>query len=295
MKRILITGANSYIGISVENWLRKWKNEYEVDTLDMQKEEWKEYNFSNYDSVFHVAGIAHADVGNVSEETQNMYYRVNRDLALETAEKAEKEGVAQFIYMSSIIIYGDSAPCGKQKIITEHTEPIPANFYGDSKWQADKELQKRSTEKFHVVCIRPPMIYGKGSKGNYPLLSKMACKFPVFPSIRNQRSMLHIDNLCEFVRLIIKNNDSGVFFPQNAEYVSTSDMVKVIAKVNERKIWITPLLNPFIHLISHIPGKISKLANKAFGNLVYEKSLSAYREDYRVCGMEESVKRSERE
>lgn len=293
MKRVLITGANSYIGVSVETWLKQWKKDYEVDTLDMKRENWAEYDFSKYDSVFHVAGIAHADIGNVSEETKKLYYKINRDLALKTAEKAEKEGVSQFIYMSSIIIYGDSAPCGKEKVITKNTQPSPSNFYGDSKWQADKELQKKNTDKFHVVCIRPPMIYGKGSKGNYPLLAKMAGRFPAFPKVNNQRSVLHIDNLCEFVRLIIKNNESGVFFPQNEEYVSTSNMVKIIAKVRGKNIWITSILNPFIYLACHMPGKISKLANKAFGNLVYEKKISEYKEDYCVHGMEDSIQRSE--
>ena len=214
MKRVLITGANSYIGTSLERWLLQTPADYQVDTLDMQDDAWRDKDFSGYDTVFHVAGIAHADVEKVSEERKQLYYQVNTKLALETAEKAKKDGVKQFIFMSSIIVY---AGC-KEKIITAHTQPKPLNFYGDSKWQAEMGLSKLETDKFRIAILRPPMIYGKGSKGNYPQLAKLAVKLPFFPVVRNKRSMLYIENLNELIRLIIDNEDSGVFFPQNSQY-----------------------------------------------------------------------------
>ena len=56
------------------------------------------------------------------------------------------------------------------------------------------------------------MIYGKGSKGNYPELSKLAQKLPLFPNIKNERSVLYIENLASFVKLMIDNNENGTFF-----------------------------------------------------------------------------------
>lgn len=142
MRKVLITGAKSYIGESFEKWVtQKYPGEFQIVTVDMIDGGWREKSFEGYDSVFHVAGIAHADVGNVSEETKAFYYKINRDLAIETAEKAKKEGVEQFVFMSSAIIYGESAGIGKRKVITRTTKPHPANFYGDSKWQADKGVR----------------------------------------------------------------------------------------------------------------------------------------------------------
>ncbi len=294
MKKILITGANSYIGTAVEAWLQKDQEKYTVDTVDMIDGTWREKDFSEYDVVYHVAGIAHADVGNVSEERKAFYYKINTDLAVETAQKAKSEGVKQFIFMSSMIIYGESAGLGKQKIIDRDTEPCPANFYGDSKWQADKQIQELTDEQFKVVIVRPPMIYGKGSKGNYPTLAKMAKKLPIFPNIHNQRSMLHIDNLCEFIRLVIENEDAGIFFPQNQEYSETSQLVKMIADCVGRKIVLTSILNPAVWLASKVPGKISGLVNKAFGNLVYDKQISVYDGgEYQIADLKESIKRTE--
>ena len=294
MKKILITGANSYIGTSVENWLRKKEEDYLVDTIDMIDGTWREKSFASYDVVYHVAGIAHADVGNVSEETKAFYYKINTELSVETAKKAKIEGVKQFIFMSSMIIYGESGRFGCQKMITRNTVPSPANFYGDSKWQADQKIQQLGDEKFKVVIVRPPMIYGKGSKGNYPTLAKMARKLPVFPKIYNQRSMLHIDNLCEFLRLMIDNEEKGVFFPQNREYSKTSELVHLISKCTGNKMIITRVLNPFVWIAAYMPGKISGLVNKAFGNMTYDKEISVYpKGDYQIVSLEESVKRTE--
>lgn len=290
MKKILITGANSYIGTSFEKYIyENYPDGYQIDTLDMMDSNWKEYDFSGYDSIFHVAGIAHADVGNVPKETERLYYQVNCDLAYETALKAKKSEVKQFIYMSSIIVYGESAPYGKTKIITKDTKPKPANFYGDSKLQAEIKLSPLQDDSFNLVIIRPPMIYGKGSKGNYPMLSKLAKKLPVFPKINNQRSMLYVENLCEFVRLVISKNDQGIYYPQNSEYASTTAIVKTI----NPEIRISGILNPGVFISSKVPGKISGLCNKAFGNLVYEKSMSQYSENYCRYDLKESIWRTE--
>lgn len=272
MKKILITGANSYIGTSFEKYMKEnYPDDYQIDTLDMLNPDWKDYDFSGYDTVFHVAGIAHADVGHVSEETKQMYYKVNTDLTYKTASKAKQSGVKQFIYMSSIIVYGESAPVGKRKVITKDTEPQPANFYGDSKLQADLKIQPLSDDQFKVCILRPPMIYGPGSKGNYQMLSKFAKKLPIFPDIKNERSMLYIRNLCYFIKKCIDKNYNGIYFPQNAEYVSTSQMVKVIAKANGKNIHLTKILNPFVFILSKFPGKIGGMCNKAFGSMTYDK------------------------
>ncbi|WP_295267935.1 glycosyltransferase [uncultured Catenibacterium sp.] len=289
-KYILITGANSYIGESVEKWLKKTSSNYHITTLDMLNSHWRDYDFSQYDVVYHVAGIAHADVGNVSDEVKEKYYKVNRDLALEVANISKNSGVKQFIFMSSMIVYSGC----KETLITRNTKPKAENFYGDSKLQADLALQKLNDETFKVCIIRPPMIYGKGSKGNYPLLVKLATKLPVFPNVKNRRSMLHIDNLCEFIRFMIDNEEVGVFFPQNAEYTNTSEMVKMIAKVNEHKIIMVPGTNSLIHLMTKLPGKIGTLAKKAFGNSAYDMSLSNYTKgNYRIHSLLESIQATE--
>lgn len=259
MKKILITGANSYIGTSFEKYIANWPNEYQIDTVDMIDTTWRKKSFAGYDSIFHVAGIAHQ-----KETTENahLYYEINRDLAVETAQKATTDGVKQFVFLSSMSVYGI-----EEGRITYATIPSPKSNYGRSKLEAEKEICMLSSKDFAVAILRPPMVYGDGCKGNYQTLVKLAKTMPIFPDYHNQRSMIHIDRLCEFVKTIIDNRDGGLFLPQDDEYVCTSKMVQQIAADVGRSVKLVKFLNPAVSALKHCTAK----GKKAFGNLFYEK------------------------
>ena len=288
MKRILITGANSYIGTSFESYIKQWPEDYQVDTIDMIDGSWREKSFAGYDAVFHVAGIAHSDSERISEGQKALYYKINTDLTIEAAKKAKSDGARQFIFMSSIIVYGDTAPIGKKKIITNDTLPVPVNCYGDSKLQAENGIFPLQDDTFNIVILRPPMIYGKGCKGNYLTLEKLARKLPAFPNVKNERSMLYIENLTEFVRLIIENDESGLFWPQNAEYSNTSLLVKDIAEAHKKRVRLFCGFMPALKLASCFTKKV----DKAFGSLIYDASMSIYKPDYRIYSLSDSIMRT---
>lgn len=298
-KRVLLVGTGSYIGEAFTAYASEHYPSISVDAVDTLGSEWRNTDFSLYDIVYHVAGIAHADVGKVDEATKAKYYEVNTDLAIEVCEKAKAEGVKEFIFMSSMIVYGDSAPYGKNKFVDEHTVPVADNFYGDSKLQADVAVRDLANKDFKVIVLRPPMIYGKGSKGNYPTLAKLAKKLPVFPDVSNNRSMLYIENLCEFLCQImmvkeIKEN-AVVLAPQNAEWTKTGEMVKKIAEVSGRK---SVLMGGFMKLAVFLggktPGGIGRLVNKAFGNMAYIQEMSTYPGiNYQKISLVESIEKTE--
>ncbi len=290
MKRILITGANSYVGQSLEQHLSRWPKSYQVNTVDMIGDGWKEASFRGYDAVFHVAGIVHREQAKNDPDQAELYRKINVDLAVETARKAREEGVKQFLFMSSASVYGLQAPLGQVVMITKDTPLRPTDNYGISKAAAEKELEALKTEQFKLVILRPPMIYGKGCKGNYQTMAKLARKLPVFPKVSNQRSMLYMENLAEFVRLLIDDEAEGLFCPQNRAYVNTSDMVNRIAHANGKGIlliggvtWALKLLRPFTGIV-----------DKAFGSLCYDASLSAYSKEYCLKTLEESIEETER-
>lgn len=291
MKKILITGANSYIGMSFEKYIQEnYPEQYSVDTVDMIDGSWREKSFAGYDAVFHVAGIAHSDGGKISPERAKLYYAVNTDLTIETARKAKADGAGQFVFMSSAIVYGDSAPIGCAKRISRDTPVSPKNCYGDSKVQAELGIGQLNDDSFRVVILRPPMVFGKGSKGNYPLLSRIGRKLPIFPCVKNERSMIYIENLCEFIRLMIENDEQGIFWPQNREYSNTSEMVKMIAAAHGKNVMLVKGFAWLLKLLSHLTG----LVNKAFGSLSYDMELGEYQTDYRKYTLEESIARTEK-
>lgn len=285
MKRILITGANSYIGVSVERYLSRWPEQYHLDTVDMIGDGWKNHSFRDYDAVLHVAGLVHQPRTKNDPAQAEMYDRINHHLAVETARKAKAEGVRQFLFLSSASVYGLDAPVGKVVMITKDTPLNPKDNYGISKKHAEEGLQKLQDARFKVAILRPPMIYGKGCKGNYQTMANLARKLPVFPRVENQRSMLYMENLAEFIRLLIDDEAEGIYCPQNNEYVNTSDMVNLIAHANGKGIlllggftWALKLLRPMTGIV-----------DKAFGSLCYDFALSRYTKDYCVKDLQESI------
>ncbi|TFZ41209.1 NAD-dependent epimerase/dehydratase family protein [Soehngenia longivitae] len=264
MKKILITGKNSYIGTSLENWLMREPEKYKVDKIDMKDGSWKDKDFSQYDVVFHVAAIVHQKE---LPEMKEMYFKVNRDLPIEAAKKAKEAGVSQFIFMSTMAVYGEEGKLGEEVVINRNTPVNPKTFYGVSKFEAEVELNKLNDDRFKVVVLRPPMVYGPNCPGNYARLEKLAIKSPVFPYIDNKRSMLHIDKLCQFVKEYIDEEVRGLYFPQDDEYINTSLMVKEIAEKNGKSIHLSKAAGTVIKLI----GKRFDFINKVFGNLVYAK------------------------
>lgn len=272
-KRVLITGKGSYIGTSVKSYLLESPGKYEVEELETKGLIPSVSLFEGYDVVFHAAGVAHIKE---TEENKHLYYEVNRYLTIKIAESAKAAGVKQFIVLSSMSVYG--LVTGH---ITKSTEPKPVNAYGDSKLQADIELEKLADDSFLVAVLRSPMVYGKGCKGNYQQLRNFALKSPVFPKYKNERSMLYIGNLCEFVKRLIDNRSSGLFFPQNKEYVCTSEMVFNIARYHNKSILLLSVFYPFIKILR------VNVINKVFGNLTYEKvdtiDTYSFEESVRLC------------
>ena len=279
---ILITGAGSYVGTQVANWLEK-DGQFKVDAVDTFGENWKKADYTQYEVVYHVAGIAHV---NADPKMEPLYYQVNRDLTIAIAKHAKEAGVKQFIFMSSMIVFHESQSL-KAEVLTRNTQPNPNGFYGDSKRQAEMGLKELECETFKVCILRPPMIYGPNSKGNFPRLAKLAVKTPVFPAWHNKRSMLFIDNLGEFVKQAIVRQLSGTFYPQNRELADTVEIIRFFAKEAGHKVWITRLLNPFVWLGSFILQPI----NKMFATYHYDPSMSEMDFDYQLVSFEESLKR----
>lgn len=280
MKHILITGANSYIGTSFEKWLEASEGDYQIDTLDMIDSKWRQFDFSPYDAIFHVAAIVHKNEKNMDP---TIYDKVNRDLPIELAGLAKAAGVKQFVFLSSMSVYGN-----KEEVITKETKENPSTYYGKSKLAAEKGLMQLESADFKILMMRPPMVYGPKATGNYTRLSKLSRITPIFPNIANQRSMIYIDNLLEFVRKAIDTNLSGLHFPQNKEYVTTSQLVKTIRDVNGKNTLLTAIFNPIIKPLLNVSQ-----FNKLFGNLVYAKELSTEVFDYQVADFHESVRKSE--
>lgn len=274
MKKILIVGKNSYIGLSLKRYLENEPNNYFVEELDTLGFHGSAYNFGDFDAVVCVAGIAHIKE---TKENAQLYYEVNRDLAVQIAEKAKADGVEHFVFLSTMSVYGMESG-----VITPDTLPAPKNNYGKSKLQAEQMLSALCDESFKLTVIRPPMVYGKDCKGNFQTVVKLACKLPVFPKVNNARSMIYIDNLCNFIKLCIDQTKTGIFCPQNREYVNTSAMAKAIASQKGKKLFLSRILGVLVAVVR----PFCSLLTKAFGSLIYK---DMEKDDFSYCVIDGEV------
>lgn len=289
-RKILITGTTSYVGTSFANYIEEIngnmpsEKRWHVTFVSMRNDDWKQMDFSEYHAILHVAGIVHRKE---EPDMRKLYDNVNTKLTVELAKKAKEEGVRQFIFLSTMSVYGIVK--GR---ITKTTKPTPKTFYGISKLAAEDEIKPLRSEDFQVAIVRPPMIYGRECTGNYRLLEKVAVKLPFFPKVKNERSMLYIDNLSEFMKRVIETEASGIFFPQNKEYVNTSEMVSLIRKSYGKKGVGVPGFGWMIKLLA----TRMNLFAKVFGTLTYSKEMSEYTilGDYQIVDFGESINGSKK-
>ena len=288
MKKILITGRGSYLGNSLKAYLEAFGNHYRVDCVSLRSGDWMEQSFRGYDAVYHTAAIVHQPRSKDAPGELARYRAVNCDLAVDAAKKAKAEGVRQFVFLSTMAVYGLTAAFGKTVTITAQTPTVPKDNYGLSKLEAERALLSLEGPDFRVAILRPPMIYGKDCKGNFRSLVSMARRLPFFPKVPNRRSMLYVGSLNRLVQQIIDREDRGIFCPQDPEYVNTSAMVQAIAAAQGKRLLLIPGFSWALHLLRHLTGAV----DKAFGSLVYDKALSKLEEDYCIASFPDSVKQS---
>lgn len=261
IKKVLIVGSNSFVGNSISNWLNKFDKSYKVDIVGTMDNEWESWDFSNYSTVILVAGIVH-----IKNADEKLYDKINNKLSLRIFNKCCDSNCEQFIFMSTGAVYGQNDRKHRKIIVEKNTDCNPITPYAKSKYIAEQSMLSQASH-LNLAIIRPPMIYGFGAKGNYNSLAKYTKKLHILPKTNNRRSMIYIDNFCEFIRLIIDNNSSGIFVPQNKEYVNTTEMMELISSVNNYRCLFTKAFNWFLYLLSFCFNSI----NKAFGTYIYKK------------------------
>ena len=283
---ILIIGKNSYIGNHIDEWLSRYG--HKVAQLDVLTEDWKNYDYSPFDAIVHVAGIVHRP----DCKDWELYKRVNTDMPVKIATMAKEQGVKQYIYFSTMGVYQANKKLGAS--VVDETTPLLSNsssFYGMSKLMAEEALTKLQEEGFSVAFVRPPSVYGKGCKGGYITgFKKIAQMLPVIPRAYENacQSFIYIDNLSECVRLIVENHLGGVFCPQDDEIPNANRLLEVICKSIGKTYRSSRLLGICLQLLRFIP-----LVKKAYGGIEYSRTLSDIPGlDYVVVSFEEGMRRT---
>lgn len=263
MYNILITGNNSYVGKKFERWIKINEKRINIDFISLKNSDWEKKDFSTYDVLIHLAAIVHKKESKIPYEE---YYRVNVDLSKKLITKCKNEGVNQFIFFSSMSVYGLEASMKKVISITKNTTESPNTKYGKTKLDAEREIIKIADNFLPICILRPPMIYGDDCPGNYKKMKVISRVIPFIPYIENKKSVIHIDNLCEFLYEVISKKSSGIYLPQDSKYMNTSNEFALIRKKNN----LFTYKSNFLGSITLMFFSRNSTFKKIFGNLIYE-------------------------
>jgi nucleoside-diphosphate-sugar epimerase len=194
-------------------------------------------------AVVHLANRAHV----MQESDANplsLYRSVNTDGTLQLARQAAAAGVKRFIFISSVKVNGESTVPGQS--FSPVNESIPTDPYGLSKYEAEQGLKELSFKTgMEVVIIRPPLIYGPGVKANFLKMMQWVEKGIPLPlgSIANQRSLLGIDNLLDFIGVCLTHPKAAdqTFLVSDDHDISTTELLKEIASAMHRPARLLPI------------------------------------------------------
>lgn len=258
--KILLTGATGFIG---SHFIR-YAVSHEITSFSFHSGDITLLDASGYDAVIHLAALVHQMNGAASEA----YEKINVTRTLELAKKAKHDGVKQFVFMSTVKVYGEES----DTVYTETTSCQPQDDYGRSKLRAERELQKLSDENFTVSIIRTPIVYGVAVKGNIKNLINLIQKMPVLPfgNTRNKRSMIYVGNLCALIERILELRVEGIFLACDDTSLSTTEFIRKIADALEKEIYLVefPLFEYFLKFFK------PSFHHRLFGNLAVDNTLT---------------------
>ncbi len=260
LKNVLVTGSNGYLGSS---FINQYKNKYKFENFSLLTQKLEDINFDSVDIVLHCAALVHQKI----EHSYEKYHEINVEYPLKLAKLAKENGVKQFVFISTIAVYGED-----EEKLDENTVCNPITPYGKSKLAAEKELLKLNDDNFVVSIIRPPMIYGKNAPGNIDSLIKLVKKLPIIPlgGIENKRSFISIQNLCHMIDEIITQQKAGVFLASDDEPLSTSRLIELIAKNLNKKVYLIkiPFFESFLKLVK------PSFHKRLYGSLEVDNSIT---------------------
>jgi len=258
--KILVTGSNGYLGSS---FINNYKAKYFFEKFSLLNQRLDDINFNEIDVVLHCAALVHQKV----EQPYEKYQEINVDYPLKLSKLAKQNGVKQFVFISTIAVYGEE----KEKL-DENTICNPIIAYGKSKLEAEKELLKLNDDNFVVSIIRPPMVYGKDAPGNIDSLIKLVKKLSIIPlgGIENKRSFISIQNLCHMIDEVIIQQKAGIFLASDDESLSTTRLIELIAKNLDKKIYLLKI--PFFETLLKIVKP--SFHKRLYGSLEVDNSIT---------------------
>jgi nucleoside-diphosphate-sugar epimerase len=266
--KVLVTGANGFIGQAVIKRLRRdgyavraairhnpdmLPPDVEPTAGDLHPDrDWSD-SLHDVDVVIHLAARVHVMQDTAADPLEE-YRRVNVDGTVNLASSAAAAGVRRFVYVSTLKVNGEAGR------FTEHDQPAPAGPYAQSKYAAEVALRRIASEhRLEVVIIRPPLVYGSGARANFGLLMQAIASGVPLPlgAVSNRRSLVGIDNLVDFITACLAHPAAAneTFLIADGEDLSTPDLVRRLARAMGRPARLFPMPSSLLRLGASLCGR----------------------------------------
>lgn len=261
MKRILLTGANGFVG---GYFLENYSKVFKIKKFSFLNDNFDNLNLKDVDTVVHCSALVHQMNGASKEQ----YYDVNVNQTAQLAKKARDSGVKQFIFLSTVKVYGEESDIS----YIESSPTNPMDNYSRSKVEAENHLTSIENDKFQIAIVRSPLIYGHGVKANFLSLVSLIKKISILPlkNIKNKRSMVFVGNICFILHQIISLEKRGIFIATDNKPLSTTELVELISKCLNKKMFLIDIVF-FKSLLKIVKPMYYQ---RLFGSLYFDNSLT---------------------
>lgn len=271
MSRVLVTGANGFVGQALCPLLENagWQvqratrgpaaNSIAVGEIGAETD-WRAA-LEGVGTVVHLAARVHV-MRDDARDPLAQYRAVNRDGTERLARQAALAGVRRLVYLSSIKVNGERT---SGQPFRASDAPQPQDPYAHSKWEAEQALRRIAAETgLETVILRPPLVYGPGVKANFLRLMRLAEHGVPLPLARvdNRRSLLYLGNLADAVRACLAHPAAAgkIYLLSDGAPLSTPALIRALAKALGKSARLLPVPLPLLRLAGQLVGKDAEIA-----------------------------------
>ncbi|CAG9213166.1 UDP-glucose 4-epimerase [Paraburkholderia sabiae] len=289
MSRILVTGANGFVGRALCDLLVAQGHRVtglvrRANAVTAGVDEWIDCSrdFSETDGawpdalepdcVVHLAARVHI-MDEQANDPEAAFRATNAEGTLRLATTAHKRGVRRFVFVSSIkaVTENDNGtPVG------EDHPPRPEDAYGRSKLAGEEALRRLGNDSgLEIVIARPPLVYGPQVRANFLRLMDAVWRGVPLPlgGADARRSMVYVGNLADALMRCATDPRAAheCFHVADSTAPTVAELVRALARHLGKPARLLPVPAAWLRAAGRLTGRSAQI-DRLIGGLQVDTS-----------------------